>query len=212
MPAYRFVLHPGVGQAPTSDGTERVTTHGTNVTFLEVPFINGADKESHFHGVVVPVGLITGEDAEFVAVFRQTSAGSGNVRLDVETLVVGTPSSRDQAFTSLTAQNVAVPGTLGNEFSATFALALAAISAGEEILTIVKREGTNAADTFAGDIALVRLEIIIPAHIAATSGTWDSDHITLGAYHIWVDGTGDLRIKSGAPASATDGVVVGTQT
>jgi hypothetical protein len=32
-----------------------------------------------------------------------------------------------------------------------------------------------------------------------------------GAYHLWVDSTGDLRIKSSAPTSDTDGTVVGTQ-
>lgn len=35
--------------------------------------------------------------------------------------------------------------------------------------------------------------------------------IVLGAYYLWVDATGDLRIKSGAPTSDTDGTVVGTQ-
>lgn len=30
-------------------------------------------------------------------------------------------------------------------------------------------------------------------------------------YYIWVDNTGDLRIKSGAPSSDTDGTIVGTQ-
>jgi hypothetical protein len=33
----------------------------------------------------------------------------------------------------------------------------------------------------------------------------------LGAYSLWVDSTGDLRIKNGAPTSDTDGTVVGTQ-
>lgn len=33
----------------------------------------------------------------------------------------------------------------------------------------------------------------------------------LGAYALWVDSTGDLRIKNGAPSSDTDGTVVGTQ-
>ncbi len=33
----------------------------------------------------------------------------------------------------------------------------------------------------------------------------------LGAYHIWVDATGDLRIKDGVPTSDTDGTVVGAQ-
>ena len=40
---------------------------------------------------------------------------------------------------------------------------------------------------------------------------WDGQHVVMGAFHLWVDATGDLRIKSSAPASDTDGVVVGTQ-
>lgn len=30
-------------------------------------------------------------------------------------------------------------------------------------------------------------------------------------YYLWIDSTGDLRIKSSAPASDTDGTVAGTQ-
>lgn len=40
---------------------------------------------------------------------------------------------------------------------------------------------------------------------------WDKNHPVLGAYHLWVDSTGDLRIKSSQPASDTDGTVIGTQ-
>jgi hypothetical protein len=43
-------------------------------------------------------------------------------------------------------------------------------------------------------------------------GGWNSAHIVMGANHLWVDATGKLRIKSSAPTSDTDGVVVGTQT
>lgn len=43
-------------------------------------------------------------------------------------------------------------------------------------------------------------------------GRTDGAPLQLGAYHLWVDATGDLRIKSGAPISDTDGTVVGTQT
>ena len=42
-------------------------------------------------------------------------------------------------------------------------------------------------------------------------GTWNSDPLKLGSYYLWVDSTGDLRIKSSAPSSDTDGTVVGTQ-
>jgi len=46
----------------------------------------------------------------------------------------------------------------------------------------------------------------------SVGGAWNSGHIILGAYHLWIDSTGNLRIKSGAPTSDTDGTVVGTQT
>lgn len=46
------------------------------------------------------------------------------------------------------------------------------------------------------------------------SSDWTSfynGHLILGNYHLWVDSTGDLRIKSGAPTGDTDGAVVGSQ-
>jgi hypothetical protein len=42
-------------------------------------------------------------------------------------------------------------------------------------------------------------------------GTWNSDPLKLGSNYLWVDSTGDLRIKASAPASDTDGTIVGTQ-
>lgn len=42
--------------------------------------------------------------------------------------------------------------------------------------------------------------------------TWNGDHIVLGVYHLWIDTNGKLRMKNGAPTSATDGTVVGAQT
>ncbi len=44
-----------------------------------------------------------------------------------------------------------------------------------------------------------------------SSGGWNGQHIVMGAYHLWIDSSGRLRIKSGAPTSDTDGTVVGTQ-
>lgn len=49
-------------------------------------------------------------------------------------------------------------------------------------------------------------------HLRINNGAWDGGHLILGSYHLWIDGTGDLRIKSSAPSSDTDGTVVGTQT
>jgi hypothetical protein len=46
----------------------------------------------------------------------------------------------------------------------------------------------------------------------ATGNRVYTEAIAFGGYFLWVDATGDLRIKSGAPTSDTDGTVVGTQT
>jgi len=50
-------------------------------------------------------------------------------------------------------------------------------------------------------------------HLSDESGisNHQSGHIVLGSYHIWVDNTGVLRIKNGAPISDVDGDVVGQQ-
>lgn len=42
-------------------------------------------------------------------------------------------------------------------------------------------------------------------------GTWERP-MRLGDGRLWVDSTGDLRIKTSNPTSDTDGTVVGTQT
>jgi len=46
----------------------------------------------------------------------------------------------------------------------------------------------------------------------ATGDRTYTEAIAFGTQFLWVDSTGDLRIKSGAPTSDTDGTVVGTQT
>lgn len=47
--------------------------------------------------------------------------------------------------------------------------------------------------------------------LAGETGAWNQGHLRLGQYHLWVDSTGDLRIKYGKPTSDMDGAVVGTQ-
>ena len=48
--------------------------------------------------------------------------------------------------------------------------------------------------------------------VKITPSAWDTNTLQLGVYYFWVDASGKFRIKSGAPASDTDGTVVGTQT
>lgn len=46
---------------------------------------------------------------------------------------------------------------------------------------------------------------------AGNSG-WNTAHLRMGIYHIWVDSSSRLRIKNSSPISDTDGTVIGTQT
>lgn len=43
------------------------------------------------------------------------------------------------------------------------------------------------------------------------SAAWNGAHLTIGAFHLWVDSSGRLRMKPAAPESDTDGTVVGAQ-
>lgn len=48
-------------------------------------------------------------------------------------------------------------------------------------------------------------------NLEAGQSGWNFEPLKLGNYVLWVDNTGDLRIKNGTPTSDTDGTVVGTQ-
>lgn len=55
--------------------------------------------------------------------------------------------------------------------------------------------------------------VVVDANAVSTTAAAPVSTLKLGNYHLWVDNTGDLRLKSGAyPTSSTDGAVVGTQT
>jgi len=71
--------------------------------------------------------------------------------------------------------------------------------------------GTQEGDymTFYPDGAEYQIEM--HETIKLTSGTWNTNHIIIGTSHIWVDATGDVRIKVGAPANDLDGAVLGSQ-
>lgn len=64
----------------------------------------------------------------------------------------------------------------------------------------------------AGSLGSAAHLAISPAGLVSTGGyQWNAGHLMIGPYHLWVDGSGKLRIKSTAPASDTDGVTVGSQ-
>ena len=62
------------------------------------------------------------------------------------------------------------------------------------------------------DLALRQLFREVATVINNCSGSlWNGPHPIMGVYHLWVDSTGDLRIKSSVPTSDTDGAIVGVQ-
>jgi hypothetical protein len=55
-------------------------------------------------------------------------------------------------------------------------------------------------------------KMYVSQQVDIDQSSYSFNPLILGGYHLWVDGSARLRIKSGAPTSDTDGVVVGTQT
>lgn len=49
---------------------------------------------------------------------------------------------------------------------------------------------------------------IVIKDTVGTAAAWNQTHIELGSYHLWIDSTSRLRIKSSAPVLDTDGAVV----
>lgn len=44
---------------------------------------------------------------------------------------------------------------------------------------------------------------------AGNGGAWNTSHIVMGAYHLWIDAVAQLRIKNAAPTTDLDGSIVG---
>lgn len=94
-------------------------------------------------------------------------------------------------------------GTLSLLFQAGYAARAELGLMGDDDLRLkVSADGTSFREALSVDRATGDLHL---------PGTWDSGHLVLGTSHLWIDGAGRLRVKSGPPASATDGTVVGTQ-
>lgn len=74
-------------------------------------------------------------------------------------------------------------------------------------LNIVGTLSANNTIASAGNISAVSENSFIKtAHSA-----WNKGHFMMGAYHLWIDSNGRLRIKNGEPMNDTDGTIVGSQ-
>jgi aconitase B len=82
-------------------------------------------------------------------------------------------------------------------------------------------KGQNAAASFAstgGDVILSpgtgsvsNVSGNVTIQDTAGNAGWNTAHLKIGIYHLWVDSSSRLRVKNSAPTSDTDGTVVGTQ-
>jgi hypothetical protein len=63
------------------------------------------------------------------------------------------------------------------------------------------------------DVTTGQLQVATPGadYLTPLDSTFSGNHLILGIYHIWVDSTGNLRIKGSVPTSDADGTVVGAQ-
>jgi len=74
------------------------------------------------------------------------------------------------------------------------------------------RFNSNLGQMFVAGNGTINFDAISYQFAGASGATGYTKPLYLGLFALWVDSTGDLRIKNGPPASDTDGTVVGTQT
>ncbi len=156
-----YVFHPGAGVNRPSDGPLRAQVDTSNVAYIHQLYPEGFDKQSFFQGVVLPPKLDITTNITAKVTFRQETAGSGNVRLDLAYRAFPPPAVRDAALTNVGAVVLAVPGTLGQEFTQTFSIPTGSMVPDQELFLSVLRLGSHVTDTYVGDLALLRLELNI---------------------------------------------------
>lgn len=212
MPIYRYVCHPGAGQNPPAGGAQQTLQTGTNFVWREQLQQNGQDTETHFQGITIPDNPLGSGNLIFRPTWRQIGANVGpNIVAGIDyAQVLGGP--RDVAPTVITPVTIPGAGVADGEFAHEFSVSMAGFSVNEEVFFKVRRVGTDGSDDLGTDIALVKVEVIIPASDTFVfESEWDGNHPILGVYELWVDAAGRLRINNGPPASDLDGEVVGEQ-
>ncbi len=161
MPVEIYIFHPGVGVNRPLDGALRARVDGANVGYLHQIYPEGADRQSFFHGIVLPPLLDTTVNMTVRTVWKQEDAGAGDVILDLGYRNFTPPAPRDVSLTLVGQATKAVPGTVGQEFIQTFTVPTASMASGEEIFFLVKRAGSLGLDSYNGAIALVRVDVEI---------------------------------------------------
>lgn len=115
---------------------------------------------------------------------------------------IGTPASSYQIGISIGAYSDNVRSVYKNYVDNFFYGVRTFTSSGPTIDFVDDQDwGTNSNNTL----------FAVEPRYGVLGSAWNGSMLVMGSYYLWVDATGDLRIKNGAPTSDTDGTIVGTQ-
>jgi hypothetical protein len=174
------------------------------------PLVRGRVLGAHLASATI-IRLSSGEGALFADAPRQLVVWDRSLWEDWLDAFFDTPSQAEIIHQLVGSSGDILPsvlraqaGTTALDMSdTTHEYRIQAVQSGFVVATDIN---TGTLSVTAGDLT------IEDGHLDILNSAWNAGHIILGAYHIWVDATGDLRIKNGAPGSDLDGTVVGTQT
>jgi hypothetical protein len=151
-----LMFDPLANRPPTS-GYATLDVRGQ---FVVLDFDATANEQAQFHALVPR--HYRGGDIQVLASWTSTSATSGNVKLRVELTRLASGGNLD-SLPSVSATGdlvVAAPATSGNMAVAMFAaLSVASLAAGEMLLVRITRLAADGADTMAGDLELIVVEV-----------------------------------------------------
>jgi len=210
-------------QHPNSGGQcKRVTVTGNTIADGEygincgpVTVISPATNENvPRDNIVISGNTIFSQDVAGIA-FVGAASGPNTINNTISSNIIGycvTGISLNLTSSTSVLSNQLHNNTTGlNSFSSTnINLSLA--------FNVFENNGTN----WTGAAGTGTTYILHNKNLAYPNGTfnheafasnWDfGGKLQLGGYYLWVDSSGRLRIKNGAPTSDTDGTIVGTQT
>ena len=181
------------------------------------PFVQGRVLGAHTTSATL-IRLSAGEGARFADAPRQLVVWDRSLWEDWLDAFYDTPSQVEIFHQLVAASGDVLPSVLRAQ-AGTTALDMTDTTH-EYRIQAVQTGFVVATDVSIGAISVTVGDLTVDAgDVIATLGSlvtgtsaWNTGHLILGTFHLWIDATGDLRIKNGAPSSATDGVVVGTQT
>jgi hypothetical protein len=164
-------------------------------------------------GTIKGTQLATADHASFRNASESVNFGSTS-QYSVATGTLDTVQSHDSKFT---AANIAVGDVIRIKASAggTWEVKeVKSITSASYLVLTEDLTNTYTNTTYFERIssaATEKMAVKNDGTVEIDGGGYNTGHLVLGAYHLWVDSTGDLRMKNSAPTSDTDGSIVGTQ-